>query len=960
MSGSSYSASSTFTGGRGSRPGFASTVASKVLDAAKLAKTEKKKQEQLLKQGYEIPESQQKGLFAKALKDQFISKPYRDFAKDWNKKVGNKAEFVGLFSKRGESFANKFKMKGGKNFSQQFNYTPPKKDEEGGGGSGGSGGLGVNSLGGIVLDIQMIANSMSGLASIFNTQLGIIYKISGSLAEIKKILSDQIDIQQSEIDLKEEQAKEGSLEQQGISGTSNAAESTFTPLDKGDKKDSGGLSNLLGGNILGLLKNPMTWMFMGGAVLAGLNIFGAFKGKQTIAEMNGKKVTDKAEDDVKKAVKSKNMWELKKALDWHDKVSGNEFLQQGLSSNPSNFASGGVNAMIGEAGPEVVSSLTSSKGKQNFGDGDKMGEVYQQPYNAVAGSMLAVTKDFVEALGPVGQSVAPVVQEDIGRLGRVFKMPPTDTKISVGGASLARNPMAEKQGKKYLEDLVMGSLKKLKPESKKKSSGGGSGGSGGSNTTPPDTTTTPAAPAGAGSPAPAAQQTPTVTATSFSTAQLKSGKNDNLQKVGGGNPGKYRYDGMGNIYAVDKDERRILTKDEIKNGVPGAAGNFNFFRNLNSGVVNLTTHGDAKDSGWYDYAANAVREPVKGHRGTTSQRWVPVNESTKFKDQFTEATPYGKSTFKAESGIKAVLTLGGERMSNIPVSSFAGTHSHHGTGKGESNGRGGVKRDYLLQKPNAIDGVLAGPSHKGAPVPAGMDGYAEVANDEFNTVLIWNKPSTDPSRKLRAKFLHFDSVRVKTGDRVNPGTILGGQGNKPNYEAYHVHLEASAKDQDQWIKTVSAMIAGGQLPSDSGNPDDPGVSPTDNPFDAMQNMITSLSASLGASAVANTGEIKSRESYNSVLGDLTTKASQASSAYKPAAAPAARPASVPMGASATNPTAAPSIVVMPGIGAASQGSSIPVTQPSTPMGVSSQGGSAQAPGYAVSIQPRSLTDILGA
>ena len=951
MSGSSYSATSTFTGGRGSKPGFASTVASKVLDAAKLAKAEKKKQEQLLKEGYEIPESQQKGLFAKALKDQFISKPYRDFAKDWNKKVGNKAEFVGLFSKRGESFANKFKIKGGKNFSQQFNYTPPKKDEEGGGGSGGSGGLGVNSLGGIVLDIQMIANSMSGLASIFNTQLGIIYKISGSLAEIKKILSDQIDIQQSEIDLKEEQAKEGSLEQQGISGTSNAAESTFTPLDKGDKKDSGGLSNLLGGNILGLLKNPMTWMFMGGAVLAGLNIFGAFKGKQTIAEMNGKKVTDKAEDDVKKAAKSKNMWELKKALDWHDKVSGNEFLQQGLSSNPSNFASGGVNAMIGEAGPEVVSSLTSSKGKQNFGDGDKMGEVYQQPYNAVAGSMLAVTKDFVEALGPVGQSVSPVVQEDIGRLGRVFKMPPTDTKIRVGGASLARNPMAEKQGKKYLEDLVMGSLKKLKPESKNKSSGGGSGGSGGSNTTPPDTTTTPAA--GAGSPAPAAQQTPTVTAASFATAQVKSGKNDNLQKVGGGNPGKYHYDGMGTIYAVDKDERRPLGKEETKNGV----GGFNFFRNLNSGVVNLTTHGDAKDSGWYDYAANAVREPVKGYRGTTSQRWVPVNESTKFKDQFTEATPYGKSTFKAEQGIKVVNPVPSQ---NIP------------------SNKGGYAADTGLDILTPIGSRVVSPvsgtleyAEKGHVRQMGQDANPDMPGhqDQHSVRIKLDKPFRYAGKQVNyfyATHLYelAGSLKNKSNIRINAGDFLGKSGSANNTPHVHVGFtEDVAQNKFLNYKEVKDLLSGSPSLDNGGDThetSDNNSIASSNPFDAMQNMITSLSASLGASAVANTGEIKSRESYNSVLGDLTTKASQASSAYKPAAAPAARPASVPMGASATNPTAAPSIVVMPGIGAASQGSSIPVTQPSTPMGVSSQGGSAQAPGYAVSIQPRSLTDILGA
>ena len=83
-SGGSVSATSTFTGQ--GEAGFATTVASKVLDAAKLAKSEKKKQKELEAKGYTIPESEKKGLFAKALKDQFISKPYRDFAKNF--KIG--------------------------------------------------------------------------------------------------------------------------------------------------------------------------------------------------------------------------------------------------------------------------------------------------------------------------------------------------------------------------------------------------------------------------------------------------------------------------------------------------------------------------------------------------------------------------------------------------------------------------------------------------------------------------------------------------------------------------------------------------------------------------------------------------------------------------------------------------------------------------------------------------------
>ena len=743
MSSGTSSATSTYSPGKGMS--FAKDIGSRVLAAAQSAKDEKKLQEKIEKEGGEVPESAKKGLFGRALKQQFVTNPINDLKKNFNKKLTGTAGIVGLFGGKGRALEDKMM---GKKFSinksgfdrsgyKKAQKEKPKTGGGGGGGAGGGGGPGAPTLGALVLDIQAIASAVSSMQGLISTQMSISSKMADSLGEIKNILGEQVSLQQQRIENEERAAMEASLESsQQVSGTDKAT-STVT--------EGGGLLSMLGDlqSLFGILKS-LPSMFMG--LLRGLlsKIPG---GKFLLDKFGGgaaKKIAGEAVEGGAKSLLGKFLRPIFKRIpivgglidfavslalgepigraaakaagatlggalggflgsvfpgpgtivggllggfagDWvggslYDAIAG-----AFGGDKEKKMASGGV--MIGEAGKEAVVDLNSAEGKSQLGGGgpdmDSAGQSY---YSAIAGSTLAVTKEFIDGMGPIGAAVAPVIQDDIAKLGQTFELPSTSIKMSVGGAGLSPVPGAEKKGEKFLEDLVSGSLEKVNSgKEKTRTGGGGSGGSSGGGDTGSsggDTGSGAAAPSGA---APAGGAAAPVTAASFGAAQLAATttsqtttggrspqtvttvNNKNLQKVTGSNPGKYYYDGLGNVYAIDKDEKRILKPDQLKNGVPGAAGNFNFFRNTNTGVVSLATHQDATSSGFYDYAANAVREPGFGPSGEQKNIWVPVGDAKQYKGQFTEATPYGKSKISAEDGASATLNkLGNGKLADAP------------------------------------------------------------------------------------------------------------------------------------------------------------------------------------------------------------------------------------------------------------------------------------------------------
>lgn len=734
MSSGTASATSTYSPGKGMS--FAKDIGSRVLAAAQSAKGEKKLQEKIEKEGGEVPESAKKGLFGRALKQQFVTNPINDLKKNFNKKLSGAAGIIGLFGGKGRALedkmmAKKFSLNKGGFDRSGYKRAQKEKPKTGGGGGaagaggGGGAGGGIPTLGALVLDIQAIASAVSSMQGLISTQMSISSKMADSLGEIKSILGEQVSLQQQRIENEEMAAMEASLESsQQVSGTDKAT-STVT--------EGGGLLSMLGDlqSLFGILKS-LPSMFMG--LLRGL-VSKIPGGKFLLEKLGGgaaKKLAGEAVGGGAKSLLGKFLRPIFKRIpfvgglidfavsmalgepvgraaakaagytlggalggflgsvfpgpgtvvggllggfagDWVGSTLYDAIAGAFGGDKEQKMSGGGV--MIGEAGKEAVVDLNSAQGKSQLGGGPDMDSVGQSYYSAIAGSTLAVTKEFIDGMGPIGAAVAPVIQDDIAKLGQTFELPSTSIKMSVGGAGLSPVPGAEKKGEKFLEDLVRGSLEKVNSgkEKTKTDGGGGSGGSGGGDTgsSGADTGSGAAAPAGA---APAGGPPAPVTAASFGSSQLAATttsqtttgggrntqtvtnvNNKNLQKVTGTNPGKYYYDGFGNVYSIDRDEKRILKPDQLKNGVPGAAGNFNFFRNTNTGVVSLATHQDATSSGFYDYAANAVREPGFGPSGEQKNIWVPVNDAKQYKGQFTEATPYGKSKISAEDGASATL-----------------------------------------------------------------------------------------------------------------------------------------------------------------------------------------------------------------------------------------------------------------------------------------------------------------
>lgn len=393
--------------------------------------------------------------------------------------------------------------------------------------------------------------------------------------------------------------------------------------------------------------------------------------------------------------------------------------------NLPKLAKGGVvtkptKAIVGEKGPEAIIPL-SKLGSSSIGVDTKelqknVNRIVPQfikllllPFTVIGAGVISLIGNIAGKFPIIG----PMVMSSIGMLATAFGIPKSLVNVALknigkvdlsglGGlgdlASLfgkaptikERKKGDKKEGKegfkKSNDDSVRGLLGDILNALIFKNTEADSGGT----QEPTQTPSTPSTPSDESKPSvdanTGAQLTPqgsTVSAADFGKNQLGSTKpkfgegrssgilqdvgNKNLQKVTGTNPGKYFYDAYGNVYAVDKDEKRILTSADFKAGVDGALGALYFFRNLNNGTVSISRHEDAKEEGWYDYAANAIREMKKGDGSRSNPdriTWVPTSESTKYKSGFSEATPYGKTTLKAKNGtyIPGNTNIDGDRV----------------------------------------------------------------------------------------------------------------------------------------------------------------------------------------------------------------------------------------------------------------------------------------------------------
>lgn len=947
MAAESYSAVSTYNGQGFS---FAKSVASKVLEAAKAAREVKHKHDAMERRGQKVPEAEKKGVFARALKEQFVVNPVKGLKKSLGAKVTKGAAIVGLFGKKGRATERKI-------LAANKKYLNARKKRSGSGGatttsstsqSSGSttGGLPVSFLGSIVLDIEQIASSISSMTGLLNTNLGLTYKISGGLAEIKNILTEQLSLQKGAIDDEIMRSKEAALENSQQNSGSVAATSTMTGggmfdglldllniprvlqqltgfisripamikgivsklpggqfLIKGASK----AASSVGGAVTGLFKGATGFM-KGGLmkflrpVFKRIPIFGGlldFAVSLALGEPVGraaaKSVGAMLGAGLGSLIPVPGVGTIAGGVlgDWvggtlYDAIAGPKAGEQKLSE-------GGV--MVGEAGPEMITSLDSVMGKKALTSGP-LEEAYNQPYNAVAGGMLAVTKDFVEGLGPIGSSVAPVIQDDVDKLGRIFDIPSTSTNIEVGGASLKANPLAEKEGKKYMEDLIKGSLEKIAPK-KEETKTASMTGSSSPSTTPTTETPAPAAPSAAPSAAPApklssGEQTlkSLQENTKFVNKQQTGmfGQQQVISAVSGTDKAgvrrvkmvdedgklsdRYYYNANGDIFSVDPTlgTKGIsqLSPDMIKSGL-GNRGKF--YRNLQTGQVVVTNRPPV---GYYNYEKHGIVQEslaqAQSNAVNMELRTVktkPIGSLTDVERQNFGSQPYGPvadiSKIKAEKG--------------IVVTSRKGNRYHPVTGQ---------------YKPHNGTDISAPQGTKLFAFSNGRieDVRREGKNDAgYGNSVYW---VDDRGWGHLYAHLHKFGTGIAPGAEIKKGKLLGSVGSTGISTGPHLHWEMAQNPADvgrggrTLIDPLSkydymSPFRGTPGPGDGLTGDVPGDNTTgeysdreevpEDPFERMRKAIEAMGVGLGLMSGLSSGKITSKEEYDQFKSTIQSKVS---------------------------------------------------------------------------------------
>ena len=1041
MAASAVSSTSTYVEGKSFS--FAKSVASKVLDAAKAAKEVKHIHDKKERRGEVIPESEKKGVFGRALREQFVDNPIKGLKKALGEKVSKGAGVIGLFGKKGRAIERNILAKNKKFFGVRKKRGGGSSGGGGGasGASGAAGGGSVDIFGALVLDIEQIANSLSSLTQLFNTNLGLTYKISGGFAEIKNILTEQLSLQRGIIADDEMRAKEASLE--NSQQTSGAASSTST-IREGGILDS--LMNLL--NIPKVLQNLTGFISKIPAMLKG--IIGKLPGGQLLLK-GASKVAGVAGGLIKGAtgfMKGGIMKFLRpvfkripifgglldfaislalgepigraaaKAVgatlgaglgslipvpgvgtiaggvlgDW---VGGTLYdLIAGKPEEDQKLSEGGV--MVGEAGPEMITSLDSAMGKGMLSGNESLQDAYNQPYNAVAGGMLAVTKDFVEGLGPIGASVAPVIQDDVDKLGRIFDIPATTTNIEVGGASLRANPLAEKDGKTYMENLVQGSLEKIAPKKEETTSPSGGGGGGGGSSSDPSDTPTGDSPAAEG--APAAAGTPAQPQVSSGEQTLNSlrentkfvnkeqkglfGQTNIINAVSGTDKAgvrrvkmvdedgklsdRYYYNANGDIFSVDPSlgTKGIsqVSPDMIKSGL-GSKGRF--YRNLQTGQVVVTNRPPV---GYYNYEKHGIVQESLAQAQSNAVNMEMRTVKTKPISSLTdvERQNFGSSLYGPVADISKIKAEAG-----ISITSRKGMRTHPKTGK----------KKYHT-------GTDIG-APEGKKLFAFTDGRVEdVRQDGKNDAGYGNSVYWVDDRGWGHLYAHLKEFGkgITPGAEFKKGKLIGSVGSTGISTGPHLHWELAqnpahvGRGGKSLIDPLSkydymSPFRGSPGPGDgltsadsgdntSGEYSERGETPED-PFEAMEKAIKGMTTGMGLMLGVSRGDIKTVEDYKAAKSELESQASSRSTdsatnpdhfrkgsneatpaASAPTPASPARPPSTPAAqASASSPQGDPQVAMVSVPTPPARTAQIPSERPElTPAGM----GDVSHPSYASS------------
>lgn len=970
MSSGTQSSSSTYSPGKG--VSFAKDVASRVVDAAVAAKDEKKLQQKIISEGGSVPDKDQKGLFVKALKQEFVSNPINDLKKQFNKKAGKVGRVAGLFGKRGEKIESKlggglFKIKEGFDRSG-YKRAEKEKSEEGGGGSNG---LLIKGLGELVIDIQQIASIVGSMQGLINSQMNLSSKMSESIGEIKTILSEQLDIQQKQIEHQKDAEREAALEASKDKSASGSAESTSTMGGGGGLGDlisnlfnvvgqigelletlgigaealtALGTAGLAGGAVVGtmgaasaigqatrswgdqlrhknkqekmdFLTNPL--VMTGGAFLGPVGlaltpgITASLMTKNNL--MIGSGMKKAAEDQINFSIDAlARFLDLESGLAstigapiraiWEFIISGGDMSKSnvemssqdaniresfrkvfqggggtkgswgtlGLYGRQGKLAGGGV--MIGEAGPEAVMNLHGAEGKKMLGQQQDAGNTPMQDmqdnyFSAIAGSTLAVTRDFVRGLGPIGDTIAPVIQGKVSELGRDFNLPATTTRVSVGGSSLRSDPQAKRKGEEYLKQLVAGTLKKLFPDNKdkKKKKSSGSSDTGDNPTPTPTPTNGGKADMVIGDSVARGLAGNGATPGSSKDAQMV-GRNSQqtLQYVKGLDKSKLEgktirlssgiLNSPNDLKSVE-EQIKYLTAAGAKVQLVGTPTNNPKFSGLNTQLKQLADTYKIEFLGGYEAGKDKLHP----------------SDYNKLNQQFN--TPSTPPNVKAEKGI-SITSNGGGNKQLLPGKTYgiSDLNPHH-----SDSGRTRVYKGMNIGEPKDYGmGVLPQymPSGPNGKVPLPVPG--KVLTKEWDRKTGYGRTVIVDTSLGKMQFSHMSKFGAfNVGDQLAAGTIVGVQGGSGNSGessyAEHLHVNASKQGHEAFVNFITSGKPTTGALGDDGKTDSPGNEDsgnneddmTNDPIGAIEKAFTGMVTGLSLMGLGMQGKIKTKEDYDS-------------------------------------------------------------------------------------------------
>ena len=258
-------------------------------------------------------------------------------------------------------------------------------------------------------------------------------------------------------------------------------------------------------------------------------------------------------------------------------------------------------------------------------------------------------------------------------------------------------------------------------------------------------------------------------------------------------------------------------------------------------------------------------------------------------------SPYGSASgVSAESGGK--LTL--ENSSGTPVTSWKSLEVHHPSEGPQEKFR---PQPNAQKKNLAKDIVVLQNNKTDVGVPAPMDG--EVSSNSFDPAFGFGPNFVELVNGQQKMWIgHMKSRRVKVGDKVKAGAVLGVQGMLGGGSTGpHVHVQGDEGIIKNWVSGLLTgnYTSGVETGSSDDNTETQSQSSSD-PFEAMNKSIEALSSGIALLGATSSGAVKDEAGYKSLQEQLKSSLSGSGateSAPSGSAAPSpARPPTTPAAA----------------------------------------------------------------